>query len=336
MNVFSGGSRVTGTSGASLSEDNPFAEPSASAQTVQFTFDPENPCTITIDNNVITIRGKECDLLREVMAGYPEMRTEKARYGDELIFTLTPKTNDFDRKYGMFYIVDANNNANKVHIELTDDGVKFADVSELVENNDIGEEYIYTLTRTSLAKCITIDGSFGKVPQILSEIKKISDDICKGIDSDYEKLRAIVHWTAENIYYDYPAYNMGIPPGCTSLEYMLNNKSSVCGGYATMTSALCAAQGIHCYNVMGLGIPRDQNFMENYPGEFHEWNIAEIDGRRIIVDAGWSSRNTFGMDGKFNALPISYGYFDINPEIFCANHKAQNMEYRDYYSLLEG
>lgn len=339
VNVFSGGSRVLpgGTGSAKSSDVDPVSAgvPQGSVQTMSYTLDPENPCTITVENNMITVRGKQCDVLTGVMEGYPKMRTTYEQLGDDLVFTLTPKTDSFDKKYGAFYIIDNNNYKNKVYLELTEDGVKLPDVSELVRNNENAVSSPETLAEDAVARYITLDGSRRNIPQVLKEIKKISDSICEGIDSDYDKLRAIMYWTAENIYYDHPAYNKGIPQECLSLEYMLNNKSSVCGGYSNMTSALCAAQGIRCYNITGRGITDEQNFLQNLEGLFHEWNIAEIDGRRIIVDSGWSSVNTFRTDGTFGSNPINYGYFDMSPELFSLTHKAQTAEYRDYFALLE-
>lgn len=307
----------------------------SSVQTVTYILDPENLCTITVKNNTITVHGKQSDLLREVQCGDPEMSVTKQQIGDELIFTLTPKTNKFDKKYGIFYLIDAHNYMNKVYIELSDNGVSLPNVSALVKESESAVSSPAELSADNVAKYITLDGSLTKVPQILDEVKRISDNICKGIDSDYDKFRAIVRWTAENIYYDHPAHNKGIPPECLSLEYMLNNKSSVCGGYSNFTSALCAAQGIRCYNIKGTAITNDGCFMQNLRGNFHEWNIAEIDGRRIIADTGWTSTNSFGSDMMFNTNPICYGFFDVSPETFTLTHKAQSAEYRDYFALLE-
>lgn len=307
----------------------------SSAQTIPYILDPENPCTITVEDDLITVRGKRSDLLREMESGDPQMRVTKQQIGDELLFTLTPKTNDFDKKYGIFYIIDAHNYRNKVYISLSDSGVSLPDVSALVLESENAVRSPAELSADNVAKYITLDGSPAKIPQILDEVKRISDNICEGIDSDYEKFRAIVYWVAENIYYDHPAHNKGMPPECLSLEYMLNNKASVCGGYSNFTAALCAAQGIRCFNIKGAAITNDGCFMQNLKGEYHEWNIAEIDGRRVIADSGWASANSFGSDKKFYSNPVCYGYFDVSPEVFTLTHKAQSAEYRDYFALLE-
>ncbi len=341
VNVYSGGSRVVPnvSSGGVIPYEHGSNVASVGSQsekqTIPYILDPENTCTITVSDNTITVSGKRGDVLTGVMEGNPDMRKTKSELGDELVFTLTPKNNDFKDKYGIFYVIDANNFKNKIYIELSENGVSFPDVSALVKSNAAAVSSPETLSEDAVAKYITRDGSREKIADILGEIKEISDGICKGLDSDYEKLRAIVRWSAENIYYDHPAHNKGIPSECLSLEYMLNNKSSVCGGYSNITSALCEAQGIRCYNIKGRGITKGGCFLQNLQGDYHEWNIAEIDGRHIIIDTGWSSTNHFREDGTFSRGAFCYGYFDISPEVFALDHKAQSAEYRDYFALLE-
>lgn len=168
---------------------------------------------------------------------------------------------------------------------------------------------------------------------MLGEIKALSDVICEGLGSDYDKLRAISRWVSANIYYDYPAYNKGVPEETLSLKYMLNGHSSVCGGYSNMTSALCAAQGIKCWNVHGSVLTGGYTFSERNDGEYHEWNYAEIDGRVIWVDSGWNSFCTLRSDGTYINGGIYYRYFDIGEEYFALNHKSNYAEYRDYFAL---
>ena len=177
----------------------------------------------------------------------------------------------------------------------------------------------------------------GDVNSILERIRVLSDEICDGLDSDYDKLRAISRWVSDNIYYDYPAHDAGIPEECLSLEYMLDKHSSVCGGYANMTSALCAAQGIECYNIKGHALQGDVTYDEAHgAAAYHEWNYAVIDGRVIWVDSGWNSYNYFRSSGEYDYNGIGFKYFDIGIEAFSQNHMCDSAEYRDFYKLLEG
>ena len=296
--------------------------------------DPQNACSITFDGFTITVSGKNCNVFAGVKEKNPPMNIEQSLDGDTLTCTLTPKREKND-KYGSFYILDANNYQHIVNIEFTEDGIKLPDISDVVQNNDKVTGTVVELPEAQTAQYITLDGSRKKIPQILDEIKKISDEICDGIDSDYEKLRAISYWVSENIYYDYPAQHSGIPQECLSLEYMLNNRSSVCGGYSNMTSALCAAQGIRCLNIKGLGLNDGSCFAQDVEGDFHEWNIAEIDGKEIILDSGWDSLNTFRTDGTFETKSMCFENFDIGKEVFALKHKVRTAEYRNYQALIK-
>ena len=193
-----------------------------------------------------------------------------------------------------------------------------------------------TILAPSLVKRYITTDENGDVEKILEEIRAISDKICEGLDSDYDKLRAISRWVSDNIYYDYPAHDAGIPEECLSLEYMLDKHSSVCGGYSNMTSALCAAQGITCYNVKGYALTGDVTYAETSSGEaYHEWNYAIIDGRVIWVDSGWNSHNYYRSSGTYDYNGISYKYFDVSLEAFSQDHRCVSAEIRDYYALLE-
>ncbi len=326
----------SGISAASDKTEQSAAEPEANGEkTVLYTLDPENACAITFGANSVTVKGKSGDLVCGVLADYPPMNVETYFDGDGFTYILTPKIEKFAKSYGVFYLLDKNNYKNAVYLKLSQNGIEFPDVSAVAENNAEVSEFAAEISKPETAAYITMDGTSENIPKILGEIERLSDDICAGIDGDLAKLRAISRWVSENVYYDYPAHNNGIPPECLSLEYVLNNRSSVCGGYANMVSALCAAQGIRCLNVKGTGLSGGNCFAQGLTGEYHEWNIAETDGRRVIIDAGWNSLNVLRANGTFNEKPVCYKYFDIGEDIFALDHKADSAEYRDYFAILE-
>lgn len=310
----------------------PSDEPNNEAlQTIVFCNDPENQCTISTNGETITISGKSNTVLRRIVTNTLKFTADSYSSGDIVVVTLSNLQSTSNSKFVDFYILDKNGSAIPICMEYRDDGVFFPDLSKIVENNRTVSERAVEISEARVAQFITLDGSREKIPQILSEIKELSDKICTGIDSDYEKLRAISYWVAENIYYDKPAYDDGIPQSCLSLEYMLNNKSSVCGGYSNMTSALCAAQGIRCLNIIGQAVISGY-YCQNLEGVLHEWNVAEIDGKSILVDTTWSSNNRFS-DGSFDSKPITYGYFDIGEDVMALCHKARTAEYRNFWAL---
>lgn len=343
VHIFSADSETTpaqsssnaGSPTSHTSQDSASETPADEEKTILYSNDPENPCSITFDGESITVKGKYGDLFSGAHEIYPPMNIESSLDGDILTCVLTPKSTKFNRKFGSFAILDASGYNNAVHIDLSNGSLVCPDMTNIVQINQRTADAAVTASEAKVAQYITTDGSRGRIPQILNEIQKISDDICKDIESDYEKLRAISRWVSDNIYYDHPAFSSGAPQECNTLEYMLNNHSGICGGYSNMTSALCAAQGIRCLNISGMAINNGKSYLQNEPGEFHEWNVAEIDGRQIIVDSGWNSGNNFNYDGTFNSGPPCYMYFDISGDVFAFDHKAQSAEYRDYWSLVQ-
>ena len=313
--------------------------PKNNSQTIVYNHDPKNSCTITFDGESITVTGIRGELFDDVLAFYPLMDITRSLDNGILTCVMTPQDTDFnrkfDRKFGMFAIIDPNQNYNTIYIDLSDGNVRFPDTSGLVRNNSRAVNAVIDASEAKVAQYITLDGSRDKIPEILNEIKNISDGICAGITDDYEKLRAISRWVSDNIYYDHPIYNKGAPQYCLSLEYMLENRSSICGGYSNMTSALCAAQGIRCLNITGMALNDDRNYLQNAVGEFHEWNVAEIGGRQIIVDTGWNSRKGINSNGSLSERPSGCMYFDISEDVFSFDHKAQTSEYRDYWALAQ-
>ena len=320
---------------SSTSEPEIISElPDSDTQTVVYCLDPKNPCSVTFDGESITVTGAYGDVLNGVKDIYPKMNITSSVVGDRMTCVLTPKSTRYTQAVGSFAILDKTNHQNVVHIDLSEGSLMFPDVSDIARNNDRAASSVIEASRARVAQYITLDGSHDRIPEILDEIRRISDEICEGIDSDYEKLRAISRWVSDNIYYDHPAYNNGAPQECLSLEYMLLNRASVCGGYSNMTSALCAAQGIRCLNISGMAVNNQRCFLQDKVGGFHEWNVAEIDGKQIIIDAGWNSGNSLQSNGTLSSKPSYYHYFDIGEEVFALNHKAQSAEYRDYFSII--
>lgn len=309
--------------------------PVIDTKTVVYNCGPENQCTITFDGKSITVSGIHSDVFDDVDDLYPTMDITRSIDNGKLTCVLTPQYTDFDRTLGSFSVFDAGRNRNTVFITLSNGNIMFPDVSALVSANDRAVSSVVNASDARTAQYITLDGSRERIPEILGEIQKISDEICKGIESDYEKLRAISRWVSDNIYYDHPIYNKGAPQYCLTLEYMLENRSSICGGYSNMTSALCAAQGIRCLNITGMALNNGKCFLQqDAAGEYHEWNVAEIDGRKIIVDTGWDSGKSINSDRSLSDKGPRYGYFDIGKEVFSFDHKAQTAEYRDYWALV--
>lgn len=299
-------------------------------------FDPLNARKITVSGDTLTISGKMG------ASGVTGVAIDKnygdlipcETYGDE--FSCVISADDMTSGYHSIKTVYENSKFDAYRVYLGDEGFEIPLSPEVEENNEkiIGSPK--ELSEEGMVRCIAIGGDRSKCSAVLSEIKALSDEICGELDSDYDKLRAISEWTAYNIFYDHPMHDKGMPEECLTLEYMLKNKTSVCGGYSNMVSALCAAQGIECYNVKGRSVQNQRCFAEISSDVYHEWNFAVIDGRHVIVDAGWNSQSFYRGGNNYKQSAVSFKYFDISPDIFALDHKAQSAEHRNYSIFMEG
>ncbi len=295
--------------------------------------DPINEKTVKISGNTVTINGKTADSPIDHISVFPrgaefDLNFDKDGFSAEIVLT-EPQSG-----YLTVTLVYKDGHNDEIMLEVTRQVFEFWDLSDIVENNRKAVENAIEQPQNQVAEYIVKGGKPDEIRKVLEEIQALSDEICAGLNGDYDKLRAISRWVSANIYYDYPSYDKGVPEETLSLKYMLDRHSSVCGGYSNMTSALCAAQGIKCWNVHGGALNGGRMFVTDSDSEYHEWNFAEIDGRIIWVDSGWNSYCYLRRDGVYDNGGICYKYFDIGEEYFALDHKANYAEYRDYFAFL--
>lgn len=132
-------------------------------------------------------------------------------------------------------------------------------------------------------------------------VTALSDQICTGLASDYEKAHAVYNWMIENIRYDYDYYYNRNKSVTTSVEDVLDSKLTICAGYSRLTQALLQAQGIPTMIVRG-----EANNGSGWAG--HDWNAAFVDGQWIVLDSTWGRPRY--MDDKTYQPPSSGGTFD--------------------------
>lgn len=248
-------------------------------------------------------------------------------------FTLTMDFSSGEYGFTMFRIFEKSGSRAFYRLKFSDGKVGLPDSADVAEKNLEMIDKVLEQPLERVSEYVSIGSDPEKVEKTLNEIKSLSEEVCAGITDDYDKLRAIQNWVANNIYYDYPAFNDGVPPETLTLEYVLKNKSGVCGGYSNITAALAAAQGITVYNVHGTSA-EGAGCLEERPGEaVHEWNAAVIDGRVIWLDSDFDSRNYRYSYTDKSGIAIRK-YFDIDTEILAQTHRGKYAEHRDYFALL--
>ena len=181
---------------------------------------------------------------------------------------------------------------------------------------------------------ITSSGNPETARQVLSRVRELSDEICAGITSDYDKLRAISQWVSRNMYYDKDASEKGVTDDMLTLEHVLEYHRSVCFGWSNLFSALCQAQGIWCANASGSVVTGSRCFMQTSTADerSHSWNMAVIDGRQIWVDTVWNSSNSYHKR-RYVEGAQDMQYFDISTAALSQDHRVTRFEYRNYFAL---
>ncbi len=167
---------------------------------------------------------------------------------------------------------------------------------------------------------------------ILDNIRLLSDTICVGAENDYDKVKAISYYVAENFYYNHVAADQSVTPATISLETVLDTQTATCAGYANMFSALCNMQGIYCVNLRGgthIETLETSEYLLNAPIN-HEWNAVLIDNEWIFVDITWLSNNEYTENGYDKSDDFDDKYFDMSLEAMSYEHRIDIIDYRNF------
>jgi len=160
---------------------------------------------------------------------------------------------------------------------------------------------------------------------ISDAVRELSDAITADCETDYQKLVAIHDWVCENIYYDYDVFNSSgmqdIAP-----DDIIKSRRTMCSGYAQLTRALVLAQGIPCIIAEGYALGIQEDSWDNDKLESgavnHDWNEAYADGRWVIMDNTWDSKNRY-ENGEYETVTnCGYTYFDSDLSFFSLKHSV--------------
>lgn len=293
------------------------------------TYDPLHSINIELDGFAVRIYGCYID------AGITDAKMNLNRTSDLKIssdggsFEVSFLCRNPWGKYDSILLAFDDGHTMDFRVKLTDSGLEPLQSPALERNRSV----------VNMARDLPSEGVGqyigGSAEEVLAEIQSISDEICKGISGKYDKARAIAGWVAENIYYDSDASETAVYEETISLAQTLKTHRTVCGGFANLYSALCAAQGIRCLNIIGTCINGYNSFTENADdAHYHEWTALDLGGRLIWVDTTWNTFNKYSK-GKYSKKGLYWQYFDISDELISNDHRADLCEYRDYFALLE-
>ena len=158
--------------------------------------------------------------------------------------------------------------------------------------------------------------------------------LTQNLNSDAERFRAIYYWVCHNIKGDYHMYNKAInqrrryksdAANYTNwsstyddviFKELLENKTTICIGYAYLVKEMAKLANLDCEIVIGHGKSSSRTFTSDFPD--HAWNAIKLNGKWYLCDATWSA-GIIDETYVFN-FDFEDKYFLLDPEIFAKNH----------------
>ncbi|MZK53135.1 transglutaminase domain-containing protein [Clostridium beijerinckii] len=144
--------------------------------------------------------------------------------------------------------------------------------------------------------------------------------ITAGITNDYDKVKAIHDWVANNMYYDFSDRttvmgadaNEELFPGSGAL------KRGICGNFAGVTTNLLRAAGFPAKTVSG-------NIEDAGEWIGHDWTEVFVEGRWLFMDTTLDCKNSF-MYGRFsNKVKCTQTYFDTPVAEWSTTHELDGL-----------
>lgn len=139
-------------------------------------------------------------------------------------------------------------------------------------------------------------------------ISKRVGEILRGLSvsdmSDADKIRAVYDYVYENVKYDVVHKKNEHYHLKTTAYAALKNGCAVCGGYAGLVYRLLREAGISARIITGYA-----------DGEYHAWNIAELDGLWYNIDVTWDKLT--GTHENYMKSDVTFSESHIRDEIFC-------------------
>lgn len=144
--------------------------------------------------------------------------------------------------------------------------------------------------------------------------------------TDLEKARIIYTWITNNIRYDTQAIlelNNGFYPNIRTTN-VLNERKTICSGYANLYQKLASAMGLK--SVMVVGYAKGSNYIVGDDDKVnHAWNGVKIDGKWYLIDTTWGSGTVQNSVFKPDFNPF---YFATSPDKFIYTHFPEKQKWQ--------
>ena len=156
------------------------------------------------------------------------------------------------------------------------------------------------------------------------DIETLSKYLKKGAKTKKEIVSRIYFWIAENIEYDWDAFNNKRQIDVSAIT-TLENRKSVCAGFARLFKAICDNAQIKCVIIEGYAKGYD------YKGERlteinHAWNAVKLYDKWELIDSTWGIGGLI-LNGEYVKSWCARYLFE-DPNDFILEHFPKNEEWQ--------
>ena len=297
---------------------------------------PDNYAVIDAKGDTISVSGKyTSDTVKEIaVSGVPWSSDKFASEGDGR-FSAELKGSPLGNGYFTLQIVFKSNVFMNYLLGYDSAGWFIPDNGLCKANAEVLEKVRQT-EPIAAAYYISPTGDKDEIKAAMDKIQTIAEQVCSGIEDDYEKAYLLNRWIADNIYYDHDAAETEVTIETVALSNVLDNHRTTCAGFANLFSALLETQGIRSVNLKGAAASGDINYYNlTTGGENHEFTAFwyEKENRWAYTDACWSGVGNY-RNGNYSDSITYDKYFDISGEAFSFDHRADKAEERHYTKAL--
>lgn len=297
---------------------------------------PDNYAVIDVNGDTVTARGKYASDIPNcilISGAQSTSNTFKLLGGREFTAELTCKP--LENGYYKFYI-SFNSDAAMSYLMMYDDQGWHIPDNNLSVLNAEKLDNIRQTEPIAAAYYISPTGDKAEIKETMEKIQTIANQVCDGVEDDYQKAYLLNRWIADNIYYDHDAADTEVTIETVALSNVLENHRTTCAGYANLFCALLEVEGIRSVNLKGAAVAGDVTYETlTTDVENHEFTAFwyEEQNRWAYVDSCWSGAGDY-KNGQYSERITYDKYFDVTGEAFALNHRVDKVEERFYTKAL--
>lgn len=189
--------------------------------------------------------------------------------------------------------------------------------------------FVWTSGFTQIKNFKQIEKYVKEVPKSeTSDIETLSQYLKKNAKTKTEIVARIYFWMVENIEYDWDAYRNNIKIDVSTIS-TLENRKSVCAGYANLFKAMCDNAKIKCEIITGYAKAEGFYHGEKLTEPNHAWNAVKIHDKWELIDVTWGRGSILNNEGEVEFWNARY--FLDDPSDFILEHFPED----DVWQLLD-